>query len=171
MLRDSGIDFAEVPGLSHKRPATSFKQTGRETFQVDLLVPSRDETYPVAPVPELRAHGIALPYLGYLLAASHDAIAIMREGCCATRVPLPERFAVHKLIVSQLRTGPNKKADKDLLQALTIFEILDASDPGAIGEAVKALPKRATKHFKRARERVRPVLEARAPRAWEELAG
>jgi len=169
MLRDSGIDFAEVPGLSHKRPATSFKQTGRETFTVDLLVPSSDETYPVAPVPELRAHAIALPYLGYLLGASVDAIAMMREGCCAVRIPLPERFAVHKLVVSQLRTGPNKKADKDLSQALTIFEVLDASDPGAIEDAVKALPKRAAKYFKKARERIRAVLEEKAPRAWAAL--
>lgn len=170
MLGETGIEFAEVPGLDRKRPATSFKQTGRETFHVDLLVPSRDETYPVAPVPELRAHAVALPYLAYLLAESQDAIAIMREGCCAVRVPLPERFAVHKLVVSQLRTGPTMKADKDLEQATTLLEVLDASDPGAIGGAVAALPKRAHKHFAKARAKVRPVLEARAPRAWEELA-
>lgn len=171
MLGETGIEFAEVPGLDRKRPATSFKQTGRETFHVDLLVPSRDETYPVAAVPELRAHAVALPYLAYLLAQSQDAIAIMREGCCATRVPLPERFAVHKLVVSQLRTGPTMKADKDLEQAVTLIQVLDASDPGALGDAVAALPKRARRHLAKALARVRPRLEARAPRAWQELAG
>jgi hypothetical protein len=78
---------------------------GYRVFHVDLLVPSRDESLPVVPVPELRAHATSLPYLGYLLAESQTGMVMAREGCCAVRLPLPEQFAIHKLVVSRLRTS------------------------------------------------------------------
>jgi len=169
ILRESGIDFVEVPSLDRKQPATSFKQKGRARFQVDLLVPSRNETYPVVPVPELGANATGLPYLGYLLAESQVGALMAREGCCAVRVPVPERFAVHKLVVSRLRSGRAGKSDKDVRQAIVLSAALAELDSGAIESAVAALPKRATKHFRAALRAARPTLEASAPRAWEEL--
>src|SRR5207247_4590790 len=88
MLRDSGIEFVEVPDLDRKKPATSFKQSGRSRFHVDLLVPSRDATFRAVPVPELEAYATGLPHLAYLLAESQMAMLAAREGCCAVRVPL-----------------------------------------------------------------------------------
>lgn len=171
ILTESGIEFLEVPSLDRKAPATKFRERGKGTLEVDLLVPSRDETFRTVPVPELRAHATGLPYLGYLLAESQPGTVIMREGCCAVRVPLPERFAIHKLVVSRLRAGRSAKAGKDVGQAVVLLAALGDAHGGAIADAVAALPKRASKHFRRAREEVRPVLEARAPRAWAELAG
>ena len=43
--------------------------------------------------------------------------------------------------------------------------------PGAIESAVASIPKRAHKHFRKAVVVARPVLEARAPRAWSERSG
>lgn len=169
MLRESGIDFVEVPSLDRKQPATSFKQRGRARFHVDLLVPSRDETFPIVPVPELAAHATGLPYLGYLLAESQLTVLMAREGCCAVRVPLPERFAIHKLVVSRLRTGRGTKSEKDVQQASVLCAALAATHPGAVETAVTALPRRAARPFRVAIESVRPILEAAAPRAWEEL--
>lgn len=169
ILRETGIDFVEVPQLRRKAPSTSFKKAGRSQFRLDLLVPSPDDTYPIVPVPELRAHATGLPALKYLLAESQTGALLSREGCCAVRVPLPERFAVHKLIVSKLRTGRQAKSDKDVEQASVLCAALAALHPGAIEEAVAAVPKRATKTFKAALETVRPILETAAPRAWEEL--
>jgi hypothetical protein len=169
MLNESGIEFVEVPGLDHKRPATSFKQRGRGTFHVDLLVPSADESFPVVPVPELRAHATGLPYLSYLLAEWQTGMILGREGCCAVRLPLPERFAIHKLVVSRLRTGRNAKAQKDTDQASVLLGALAATHAGAIESAVAALPKRAAKHLRAAVDSIRPMLAAREPRAWEEL--
>jgi hypothetical protein len=171
MLKGSGIDFVEVPHLDRKRPSTSFKLRGRSAFHVDLLAPSRDETYPVIAVPELRTHAVGLPYLGYLLDESQPGAVLAREGCCAVRVPLPERFAIHKLVVSQLRTGRATKSDKDRHQASILCAVLGDTQSGALEHARAALPKRASKYLKAALAVVRPVLEARAPRAWEELAG
>lgn len=169
ILKDSGIEFVEVPGLKHGQPSTSFKQRGRSAFHVDLLVPSPNETFPLVPVPELKTHAIGLPYLGYLLAESQDAALLAREGCCIVRVPLPERFAVHKLIVSQLRRGREAKSDKDIFQACVLCAALAESHPGSIESAAHQLPVRSRKHFKRSLAIARRYLEADHPRAWEEL--
>lgn len=171
MLRESGLDFQEVPSLDRKRPSTSFKQRGRSPFHVDLLVPSRDESYPVVPVPELRAHATGLPYLRYLLADGQDAMLLAREGCCRVRVPLPERYAVHKLLVSRMRSGRSVKSESDVLQACVLCAALSESHPGAVGAAVAAVPTRARRYVERGVEVARPHLESRYVRAWEELTG
>jgi hypothetical protein len=169
ILNESGIEFVEVPGLDHKGPSTSFKQRGKGAFHVDLLVPSRDESFPVVPVPELRAHATGLPYLGYLLAESQTGIVLAREGCCAVRLPLPERFAIHKLVVSRLRPGRSAKSQKDMDQATVLLTVLAATHPGAIESAVATVPKRAAKHLRAALTALRPVFAERVPRAWAEL--
>jgi len=171
MLRDSGVAFVEVPALDRKQPSTSYKQRGRSRFHVDLVVPSADETFPVAPVPELQAYGIGLPYLDYLLAESQTSMVMARQGCCAVRVPLPERFAVHKLIVSQLRTGRQAKAEKDRHQACVLCAALASSHPGALESAVTDVPDRASRHLRMALAAVEEPLEEVAPRALEELRG
>jgi hypothetical protein len=171
ILRDSGVDFVELPRLDHRQPPTPFKQRGRSLFHVDLLVPSPNEDFPIVSVPELRAFATGLPYLGYLLAESQMAMLLAREGCCAVRVPLPERFAVHKLIVSRIRKGRDAKSAKDVLQACVLSAALAENHPGAIESAVAQAPRRATRLLKLAREAARPLLEAAHPRAWEELQG
>jgi len=169
MLRETGIDFVAVPSLDRKQPPTSFKEKGRARFHVDLLVPSPDDTFPVVPVPELAAHATGLPYLRYLLAESQTGAVIARGGCCAVRVPLPERFAVHKLIVSRLRSGRSAKSGKDVQQAAVLCAALADTHPGAIEAAVAGIPKRAVKRFVAALDTVQPVLESASPRAWVEL--
>lgn len=170
MLKDSGIEFVEVPALDRRKPSTSFKQRGRSTFHVDLLVPSRNETFPIFPVPELQTHAIGLPYLGYLLVESQQAMLLAREGCCLVRVPLPERFAVHKLVISRLRKGREAKSDKDVFQACVLCAALADMHPGAIESMVREIPVRARRHLSRAIAVARRYLEHDQPRAWEELA-
>ncbi len=169
MLRETGIDFVEVPQLDRKAPSTSFKKSGKARFHLDLLVPSADDSYPIVPVPELRAHATGLPSLKYLLAESQMGALLAREGTCAVRVPLPERFAVHKLIVSKLRSNRSVKSSKDVQQASVILAVLATTHAGAIEAAVAEVPKRAKKPFLAALDDVRPILEQAAPRAWEEL--
>ena len=169
MLKDTGIPFVEVPSLNRKKPPTSFKQRGRSRFHVDLLVPSANEDFPVVPVPELQAHATGLPYLDYLLAESQTAMLMAREGCCPVRVPLPERFAIHKLIVSRLRSGRDAKADKDVFQACVLCAGLAEGHPGAIEAAVAQIPRRARKYLASAVASARRFLEPANARAWEEL--
>src|SRR4029434_8351104 len=84
-----------------------------------------------------------------LLEESQMAMVMAREGCCAVRIPLPERFAVHKLAISQLRTGRNAKSLKDMGQATTLSAALAADHPGALESAVAQFPKRGRKHLTR----------------------
>ncbi|HEY0709179.1 MAG TPA: GSU2403 family nucleotidyltransferase fold protein [Polyangia bacterium] len=169
MLSDSGIEFVGVPRVDRKSAPTSFKQRGRSQFHVDLLVPSPNEEFPVVPVPELKAHATGLPYLKYLLAESQPGMLLAREGCCNVRVPLPERFAVHKLIVSRLRTGRDAKSEKDVHQAAVLCAALAEHHPGAVAAAVAAVPPRARKYLRAALETARRWVERDHPRAWEEL--
>jgi hypothetical protein len=171
MLRGSGIAFVDVPALDPKAPPTSWKERGRSHFHVDLLAPSSNETFPVVPIPELKAHATGLPYLRYLLAQSQMAMLIAREGCCPVRVPLAERFAVHKLVTSRLRIGGGAKSEKDVVQAAVLSAVLAETQSGAIEDAVAALPSGAQKHFRKGRESARRHLERSHPRAWEELGG
>jgi hypothetical protein len=171
ILRASGIEFVEVPQLARDAPSTSYKQRGRSQFHVDLLVPSPDESFPVLPVPELKAHATGLPYLRYLLEESQTGVLMAREGCCNVRVPLPERFAIHKLLVSRLRVGGGGKSDKDVLQASVLCAVLADGHPGALESALAAVPRRARKYLTPAREAARRHLEKDHPRAWEELTG
>ena len=105
ILKETGIDFVPVPGFNRADPPTSFKQAGRTRFYVDLLVPSKDNTFPIVAVPELGAHASGLPYLAYLLGQSYMGTLLSRHGAVPVRVPEPARFAIHKILVSRLRTN------------------------------------------------------------------
>jgi hypothetical protein len=167
MLRTSGIPFAEMPNLGRRQPSTSYKEAGRSFFQVDLLVPSGSDEVGIAPVPELRAHAAALPYLRYLLGGSQECVVLAREGCCLSRVPAPERFAIHKLIVSQLRK-PGAKARNDVAQAAVLMAVLAEHHPGALEEAADAVPASARKLVTKAAALASAALAAH-PRAVQAL--
>lgn len=169
ILRESGIPFVEVPKLDPREPSTTVKQRGMSRFHVDLLVPSADDSFPTVSVPELQAHATGLPYLAYLLGESQEAALLSREGCCLVRVPLPERFALHKLLVSQLRTSRDSKTEKDIFQAAVMLAVLGERFPGAIEEAALKLPDSARRYVRSAMELVRPRLEENYPRSWAEL--
>jgi hypothetical protein len=83
-------------------------------------------------------------------------------------VPLPERFAVHKL-VSQLRVGRGAKSDQDVHQASVLCAALADHHPGALESALAAVPRRARRYLAPALEAARRFLERDHPRAWEEL--
>ena len=168
VLRESGIEFVDVPQLGRRTPATSFKQRGRSTFQIDLLAPARGEEIGSAAFPELNAHAVTLPFLGYLLKESQMTAILAREGCCAVRVPTAERYAIHKLIVAQLR-GRSAKVQKDRAQALVLCAALGELHPGALRSAVEDVPRRAVKYLRRGLDDLRGQIEKPFPRAWAEL--
>lgn len=168
VLRGSGLDFVEVPSLDRKQPPTSFMQKGRSRLHVDLLVPASNDHYPTIAVPELRAHATGLPFLSYLLAESQSTLLAAREGCCAIRVPLPERFALHKVIVAQLRPGRDAKSRKDLEQAAVLCAILAEHHPGALESARTLVPPRARRLLHAGLTRLGELLRPH-PRALEAL--
>jgi len=168
MLRATGIEFFEVPSLDHRIPASSFAERGGGRLRVDLLVPSKNDDYPTIAVPELKAHAKGLPYLAYLLGASQEVPVLSSHGAVMVRVPLPERYAIHKLIVSQLRTRTSKP-EKDLKQAATLIEALAERFPGSIEDAAAAVPKSAGRHLERAVKALKQHLPESSLAAWEAL--
>lgn len=169
MLRETGLEFFPVPGLHRSAQATSFAERGGSRLRVDLLVPSPDESYPIVRVPELGAHAKGLPYLAYLLRTSQEIPILSPHGVVLVRVPAPERLAVHKLVVSQLRSTASAKPEKDLRQAATLIEVLADRFPSAVEEALGALPKSAVRHAVRAIKVLERHLPSTAASAWEEL--
>ena len=169
LLRESGIDFVDVPPFTHGAPPTSFKERGRSRFTFDLLVPAPGEQIETRPVPELDAHARALPYLRYLVTETQWGAAISNHGVVAVRVPIPERFALHKLIVAQIRVGRPQKSQKDLRQAAVLIAALGEMFPGAIEDAYGKTPTSSRVHVRRSLERIRAEMEAH-PRSWDEVA-
>jgi hypothetical protein len=168
ILQQTGIRFVEVPQLQRAAPATSFKEAGISRFHVDLLVPSPDESFPIRPVPELKAHAVGLPYLAYLLGTSQTGTLLSRHGAVPVRVPDANRFAIHKLLVSQLRDHASTKVLKDVQQAAVLLACLGEHHPGSIEDACAALPKRARRRTTRALKVLEPLLDPH-PAAWNEI--
>jgi hypothetical protein len=169
MLRETGIEFFAVPSLNRRGHPTSYAEPGGSRLKVDLLVPSPDENYPTIPVPELKAYAQGLPYLKYLLGNSQKAPILSPHGVVMVRVPVPERYAIHKLIVSQLRGTTSSKTTKDLRQAATLIEALVEQFPGAVEDALSAVPKSSTRYVRRAIVALERHLPASVAAAWDAL--
>jgi hypothetical protein len=169
MLRATGIEFFEVPALDRRQRGTFFKERDGSSFGVGLLVPSADENCPTVSVPELKTHAQGLPYLAYLLAASQEIPLLSPHGSVMVRVPVPERYAIHKLMVSQLGHKSSSKPEKALHQAAMLIEALVERYPGAIEDAVSAVPKSALRHLVRAITALEQHLPPTAASAWDIL--
>lgn len=141
VLAESTVPLRPVPGFDRRAAPTSFKVGGGDRFRVDLLVAARGSEVTTAPVPELGAHAMALPFLGYLLEASIEGVALGREVVVPLRVPRPEAFAWHKALVSQLRSETVDKGRKDTAQAAVLFAVLAEDAPDALDEAFAELPR------------------------------
>jgi hypothetical protein len=169
ILRESGIDFVGVPRWEHGAPSAKFKERGRSRFSFALLVPSSAEEAHVVEVPELRTHATALPYLRYLVSDSQPGAVLSSHGVLAVRVPLPERFAIHKLLVSQLRAGVPEKSRKDRSQAAVLIAALGELQPGALEAGFAKTPVSRRRDIRKALELIRGDLEPH-PQAWTEIA-
>jgi hypothetical protein len=145
VLRRTGLPFVEIPELDSRRPSTSFLRRGTR-LKVDLLVPSHDAAYRSVRVPELKAYATALPYLGFLLAEQLDTVVLSRDRVIPLKVPRPERYCVHKLVVSQLRAKTSAaKDEKDLDQAALLAQVIEERFPGLVEEAAGGLGRAAVK--------------------------
>jgi hypothetical protein len=142
-LRAADPAFFAVPGLDPRDASTSFRVRGRD-LGVDFLTPDRSHGRNTKPV-RLTHLGIAaqpLYGLDYLIEGAVDAVVVGGSGI-RVNVPLPARFAFHKLWVSTSRSVSDAaKSKKDLRQAMQILEVLADDRPRDITLAYAALQKR-----------------------------
>jgi hypothetical protein len=127
VLKSVDPGFAPVPSLAGPNIAATYARPGG--YRVDVLTTNRgaDRDEPVN-LPSLQSDAVPLRFLDYLLKDTVEAAVLTRFGALVN-VPAPERYAVHKLIVSTMRrdTGESAvKSDKDLVQAGILVEALVA---------------------------------------------
>lgn len=105
---------------------------------VDFLSPAlTSDTSPVK-LAALGVWAVRLRFLNYLIADPIPAVGLYRAGILV-RIPRPERYAIHKLIVSQERsTNAEAKARKDLAQARALILALAQDRPYELEAAYEA---------------------------------
>lgn len=140
LLDDLGLEAIVSVGEPHP-----VRWTTSDGTPIDFLTPRRRGGKSVVALKELGLHGQALPYLDFVIAGAIDAVGLYREGALV-RVPAPERYAVHKLIVAAERQGSFRaKSAKDIEQATVLAEVLAEQRPfelrSAYHEARESGPK------------------------------
>ena len=133
------LPFVAIPGLPSHSPPTSVKLPGREGLRIDLLAPGRTLGASV-PIPELQWHAQTVPHYDYLLEKPSLAAVLAGGHCVPVRIPQPVRWIWHKLYSSTSRQGFPEKADKDLLQAVTLAAILTEQDDEVISDSLSDAP-------------------------------
>lgn len=140
ILARLNMGFIPVPTLDPRAPSTSFRVRGQE-LRVDLLAPlvGKPRSGPVF-VPALNSMAQPLRFLDYLLADIEPVAVIGRRLLLLVNAPVPERFALHKLVVSESRTAAFAgKAQKDRLQAMQMLEVLLEEAPDGLAAATADL--------------------------------
>lgn len=159
MLQESRISLHAIPQLERKKPSTSFKAHGPGRLRVDFLMPTNGREVKVLEAPEIRAHATALPWFRYLVERSMPGVVLGKSAMVPVNVPLPERLAFHKMLVSQLRHETSDKSSKDLQQAAVLFAFLAEAAPEDLEDAFAKVPGAAREKTRRGARRVLASLE------------
>ena len=140
----SDLHLEPAPGLDPKHRATRWAmRDGGAT--VDFLVPLMREGKDIVHLKPLGVFAQGLPFLNFLIAEPIPAVALYRSGILV-QIPRPERYAIHKLIVAQRRSGPVRaKAVKDLAQAHALISVLVEDRPHELEEAYQTALKSGPK--------------------------
>lgn len=130
----SDFDFAAVPSLDAGK-VWRWRQSRSQTL-VEFLTPSFNDREELRELAALGVSAQSLHFLNFVTSEPIHAAAVYREGVLV-RIPRPERFAIHKLIVSDRRQdGPESlKARKDLMQAELLMAVLAEDRPGDLADA------------------------------------
>lgn len=130
------FSFEPVAGLDGHR-SWRWRQS-RSDLLVEFLTPSFSENEDTRPLAALGVHAQSLHYLNFLLADSIPAVLSYRNGVLV-QVPRPERFAIHKLIVSDRRRegSASLKSIKDRRQAAFLIEALAQDRPDELRDAYR----------------------------------
>lgn len=128
------FDFQLVPSLDGNA-VWRWRQTRSNTL-IEFLTPSFRDEEDIRPLPALGVSAQSLHFLNYLIAGPIKAAALYRSGVLV-RIPRPERFAIHKLIVADRRQGgPDAiKSVKDRAQAAFLIRVLAEDRPDDLREA------------------------------------
>ena len=144
VLRTADPKFEAVPSPLNARLAMRYaiRAGTQETFSVDVLAPLRgpDRSGPT-PLKALGGDAQLIRFLDFLICREIEAVVLHGPGV-PVRIPAPERFAVHKLILSRRRlrsAAGQAKARKDLAQAGILLQVLADDRPDELDVAWREL--------------------------------
>lgn len=157
-MQATQLPFARIPGMPSHKPSTSVKLPGAEGLRVDILAPGPVLGEIIA-VPELDWHAQTIPFYDYLLEGTRAAAMLAGGHCIPIMLPEATRMIWHKLYASVHRTTEPTKAEKDLVQAVTLATILIEQDSVSLRES-----------FRRAPRELRAAAVSRLPRIEKLLA-
>ncbi|MBK5943052.1 GSU2403 family nucleotidyltransferase fold protein [Halorhodospira halophila] len=143
ILQQLAMGFIPVPALDPRTPSTSYRIRGRE-LRVDLLTPETGAAKEGTQfVPALNAPAQPLRFLDYLLEETLPVPLVGKKTLALVNLPLPERFALHKLLVSESRTSAfATKTAKDREQAFQLLDVLEEEAPDSLELATEDLRQR-----------------------------
>jgi hypothetical protein len=155
ILRSADRRFEPLGGAFDSRHVTRYLAGN---YRVDVLTPNRgpDSDAPV-PLPALKTAAQPLRYLDFLIRDEVQAVVLHGSGV-PVNVPAPERYCLHKLIVSRARietTESQAKARKDLQQAARLLSVLCDYRPDEIRDLWEELNSRGPSWREKAVQAVR----------------
>jgi hypothetical protein len=135
VLKEVDKTFRPVPHVHDQHSVTSYRAKGG--LGVDFLTPNEGpETDVPQRLPALQTDAEPLRFLDYLIREPVPAVVLHDAGVYVL-VPAPERYAVHKLIVSRSRHAGTAKQEKDIQQAAALLELLAQKRPYELKAAWK----------------------------------
>lgn len=134
---DDRFEAITSPFNSKKAMRYAIRTQGQEEFAVDLLCPLRGpDRGALTSLKALGGDAQLLRYLDFLIYGEVNAVSLYGIGV-PINVAAPERYAVHKLIVSRMRIetrSSQAKSRKDLVQAEALIEVLLKDRPYELQE-------------------------------------
>ena len=132
ILKEIEPTFQPVPNL-HAGRIVSYQAKGG--LRVDFLTPNEGpDTDIPEPLPSFHTDALPLRFLDYLIHDPEPAVLLHDAGVYVL-VPAPQRYALHKLIVSRRRAVGAAKQDKDIHQAETLLNVLATTRPRDLAAA------------------------------------
>ncbi len=133
------MPFYRIPGLPSHTPSTSVKLRGVDALHVDILAPG-PTLGAIVEIPELAWHAQTIPYYDYLLEDTQSAAMLAGGHCIPIKLAHVQRLIWHKFYSSTQRRGDPAKAEKDLLQAVTLAAIVVDQESTDLQESYRAAP-------------------------------
>ncbi len=133
------MPFHRIPGLPSSKPSTSVKLRGVDALHVDILAPG-PMLGGIVEIPELAWHAQTIPYYDYLLEDTQSAAMLAGGHCIPIRSANVQRMIWHKFYSSTQRQGDPAKAEKDLLQAVTLAAIVVEQESADLQKSYRDAP-------------------------------
>jgi hypothetical protein len=127
VLKNVDKTFRSVPHVHGEPNVTTYVAQGG--IRVDFLTPNEGpDTDESRPLPAFHTDAQPLRFLDFLIHDPEPAVVLHDAGVYVL-VPAPQRYAVHKLIVSRRRKEGTAKRAKDTQQAAALLQLLSEKRP------------------------------------------